>query len=141
MARQATLLVADEIYYNLQGKAILQGIYQTDLVITTDPQPAPQLIFYFIIEGDATDPFRSLEVEVALPGSEPIRRSVRITTTVPAEVVANKGRVFLRYPLLAPALLLRPGRIEAKVIHENGEIVVRTHAIVLTAQPQSEKPN
>jgi hypothetical protein len=121
MARQATLLVADEIYYNLHGKAILQGIYHTDLIIPINPTTVPQLIFYFMMETDAADAFRSLAVEVKLPESTPVRHQVFVTFPVPP----FEGRkVFYRHPLLVQGPTLRPGRIEAKVIHEEGEILV-----------------
>ena len=63
-ARQASVIVADEIYFNLHGKAILQGIYNTDLVIPSDPTAVPRLVFYYMIETDLSDPFHSLSVEV-----------------------------------------------------------------------------
>lgn len=122
MARQATLLVADEIYFNLHGKAIFQGIYHSDLAIPTNPSTAPQLIFYFMMEADVTDPFRSLTVEVTLPESAPVRNPVFVIPPVPS--IAGVTKLFYRHPLLIQGPVLKPGRIEAKVIHEGGEIAV-----------------
>jgi hypothetical protein len=129
--RHASLLVADEIYFNLYGKAILQGIYHHDLGITVDPSSALQLVFFFITETDISDPFQSFAVEVTLPGSEPIRTAVPI---MPAAIVAaanpGKTRLSYRHPLLVPAPVLRPGQIKAKLIHEKGEIIVTAPWIV-----------
>ncbi len=135
MARQATLLVADEIWYNLYGKAILQGLYHGDLVIPTNPSNAPQLLFYFMMETDLSDPFRSLAVEVTLPESDAVRHVVGVTYPIPSTAHEGRTRLFYRHPLLIQAPVLRPGRIDAKVIHEGGEIVVGAPWIVTLATP------
>ena len=136
MSRQATLLVADEIYYNLHGKAILQGIYSNDLVIPQDPATTAQLLFYFIIETDIAEPFQSLFVEITLPGAPPVRNLVFLT---PPQIVTAQAQMFnpprtkytARHPLLIQSPILRPGRIEAKVIHETGEIVLTSPWITI----------
>src|SRR5271165_6847267 len=74
--RQAMVLVADEVFFNLNGKAVLQGIYNSDLVIIDEEIKAPQLILYFMIETDLSEPFQSLAIEITLPGSAPIRQPV-----------------------------------------------------------------
>jgi hypothetical protein len=139
--RQATVLVADEMYFNLWGKAILHGIYQTDLGITTDPSQIPQLVFFFVIETDVSDPFHSLAVEVTLPGSEAIRNEVQIFSpeVMAAAAVANPGRTRLtyRHPFLIPGPKLRPGKIEVRVIHEKGLIAVTAPWISLNAPPKA----
>jgi hypothetical protein len=129
--RHASLLVADEIYFNLYGKAILQGIYHHDLGITGEQSTAPQLVFFFIAETDVSDPFKSFAVEVTLPGNGPIRNDIPL---IPAEIIAaanpGKTRLIYRQPLLVPAPVLRPGRIMAKVIHERGDMIVTAPWIV-----------
>ena len=125
MARQAMLLVADEIYYNLNGKGILHGIYHNDLTINSESAVAPQLIFFFIAETDLNDPFRSLDLEVILPGSEPVRHSVPVMWPIPTNPATfGRSKIFVRWPLLIPTPTLRPGRIEAKVFHDKGEIIL-----------------
>jgi hypothetical protein len=135
MSRQATLIIADEIYFNLHGKAILQGIYNNDLVIPSDPSNAAQLLFYFIIETDITDPFKTLSVEYSLPGSPPARQFIFIP---PVDFVATiaksqpqRTRFMVKHPVLIPGPTLRAGRIEAKVITESGEIPITPQWIVL----------
>jgi hypothetical protein len=140
--RQATVLVADEIFFNLYGKAVLQGIYTTDLIINADPTLATQLVFFFIAETDISDPFRSLSVEVTLPATTPIRQSVPVQWPIPAIAEHGRTRIFVRWPLLIPApLTLHPGRIEAKVIHENGEIEVGAPWILLNPAGPPSKAN
>ena len=133
------MLVADEIYFNLHGKAILQGIYHGDLLIPTVPSSAPQLLFYFMMETEVTDPFRSLTVEVKLPDIPPIRNQVLVTFPIPPSTHEGRTRLFYRHPLLVQAPTLRPGRIEAKVIHDSGEIAVG--APWITTTPVLQKPN
>jgi hypothetical protein len=139
MARQASLLIADEIYYNLYGKAILQGIYGGDLTIAADPSVSPQLIFYFMGETDISEPFQSMAVEVTLPGNPPVRSFVPV---MPPEFIKSisvgRTRLYYKHPLLIQTPVLRPGKIDAKIIHESGEISVGTPWIVLN--PPSETP-
>lgn len=127
MTRTASVLVADEMYFNLIGKAILQGIYHTDLAIPTVPSVAQQLLFYFMVETTVDEPFQTLEVEVSLPESPPIRQPIHVFPAA-ALIAANPERTHLyyRHPMLIPNPSLRPGKIVAKVIHESGEIIVAT---------------
>jgi hypothetical protein len=140
--RQAFLMVADEIYFNLYGKATLQGIYQTDLGIAVDPSIIAQLIFFFVMEADVIDAFHSLAVEVTLPGSDPIRNEVAIfppdITAAAMAATPERTRVTYRHPMLIPTPKLRPGKILAKVIHEKGEITVTAPWISLN---RPLKPN
>jgi hypothetical protein len=133
MSRQAALLVADEIFYNLVGKATLQGVYHSDLVIPTEGSAVAQLLFYFLMETDVADAFRSLSVEVILPGNDPIRHTIPVIWPVTRE--EGRRREFYRHPLLIQNAILRPGRIEAKVIHEAGEIVVGAPWITIAGPP------
>jgi hypothetical protein len=130
VARQASLLVADEIYYNLHGKAILQGIYNGDLVIPSAQSTALQLLFYFMMETDITDPFQTLAVEVTLPEIPPAHNQVLVTYPIPS-IYEGRSRLFYRHPMLVLGPTLRPGRIAAKVIHESGEIIVGAPWIVM----------
>ncbi|MGB7019021.1 MAG: hypothetical protein WBD80_07475 [Xanthobacteraceae bacterium] len=136
--RQAAVLIADEIFYNLQGKAILQGIYHSDLIIPTDPTLAPQLLFFFIIETDVSEPFHSLNVQVTLPGNPPVSNVVFVPPPqlITPHIQPGRTRFYFKHPLLILSPKLRPGKIEAKVIHETGEIPVSTQWIVLSPPTQ-----
>jgi hypothetical protein len=137
MPRQATLLVADEFYLNLHGKAVLHGIYPGDLIIPLDPSNAPQLIFYFTIETDISEPFKSLMTEITLPGAAPVRTPALVA--FPLTGAEGQARLIYRQPVLIPGPTLRRGRIEAKVIHESGEIEVWAPSITLAQRVP--KPN
>ncbi len=145
MPRQATLLIADEIYFNLYGKAILQGIYNSDLVIPTNPSTAPQLLFYFIVETDIADPFHSLSVEVSLPELPPVRNVVPVFPhqffIAQAQAQPERRWITVKHPMIIQGPSLRPGRIEAKVIHENGEIAITPQWITLNPSAQIAKAN
>jgi hypothetical protein len=89
-------------------------------------------------ESDITDPFQSLMLEVTLPGSDPVRQPVPIFPNIVAASNPGRSRFFYRQPLLIPGPTLRAGHIEAKVIHEKGEIVVGSPWIIL--HPSAAKP-
>jgi hypothetical protein len=128
-ARQATILVSDEVTYSLSGKLNIFGTYTADIQIFDDPTPAVQLVFLFIIETDPNDPYQSLELEIALPGMQKNRMAIPVSRLVPSH--SDKMRWCLKYPFLVVSPLLRPGPIEAKIIHEKGEISVAGPTIVL----------
>jgi hypothetical protein len=130
--RQATVLVCDELLISLTGKFTLLGNYTGDISIPTAPATVPQLVFYFIIESDINDVYRSLTLQVALPESFPI---VQLVPIIPQMLTQpNRSRWTMRWPFLVSQPILNPGRIEAKVIHEKGEIIAGTPWIVLASQ-------
>jgi hypothetical protein len=81
---------------------------------------AGQLIFFFIVEGNVSDPFNLLELEIALPGETPVRISVPVHAM---EVLPDRPRTIYRWPLLISPAILIAGPIIAKVIHEKGEML------------------
>jgi len=125
MARQASVLVADEIYYNLSGKAILHGIYHREMKILQDPSTTHQLIFYFMAEADSTDLFESLVAEVTFPGSPAIRENVGLISPEITEDVSCLERALYRHALLVQMPTLRPGRIEVKMVRGAKVMVAR----------------
>ena len=133
--RKATVILCDEILFSLTGKTNLLGCYTGDLSIPADPSPTVQLAFYFLIETDIADPFQSLTIQIALPGAEVI---VQPIPTLPQMVPPGPGRTraTIRWPIVLPQPILRPGRIESKVIHEGGEMIAGMNWIVLANQPQ-----
>jgi hypothetical protein len=130
--RQATVLVCDELLISVTGKFTLLGNYTGDISIPTVPTIVPQLVFYFIIESDINDVYRSLSLQVALPKSPPIVQPLPIILQTPTQ--PDRSRWTMRWPLLVSQPTLNPGRIETKVIHESGEIVAGTPWIVLASQ-------
>ena len=120
MTRQASVLVADDWTTTLSGKITIQGIYGTDLYIPADPFFANQLVFVFITETAPDDPFEKLELYVQMPGGDSRHLPINLSRLV--QGLADQRRWCLKHPLLFTNPILRPGIIEAKVIHEKGEI-------------------
>jgi hypothetical protein len=138
--RQATLLVADDLTYTLTGKLSILGVYQSDIVIPHDPYFVNQLVFFFAIETPPDDPCLSVELVVTLPGDGGERRlSLPVANFVTTP--ADKSRWTIKYPLLFQGLLLHKGQIEAKVIHEKGEISVAAPYVNLQPPVISPAPN
>jgi hypothetical protein len=132
-ARQATVFVADEFTYSLSGKFNVSGVYGTDIQIPSDPFLANQLVFVFIIEASPQDPYQRITLQVTLPGGDSRHFDVPLDRAVAG--AADQRRWTLKYPLLFTTPILRPGLVEAKVIHEKGEIVTAAPFIVLTPKP------
>ncbi len=133
MTRQATVLVSDDLSYSLNGKVNAFGIYINDIVIPRDPTEGIQLIFTFIIETAPDDPYQTLEVAVELPGGDARRMVIDIPGIAPT--VSDQRRWSIKCPLLFARPILKPGYIEAKVIHDSGEIPTAAPAIVLAPPP------
>lgn len=131
--RHASVFICDEILISLTGKYNILGNYTGDIAIPSEPAPAAQLVFLFVIETDVKDLYQSLALQVTLPGSPPIKQAIPVIPQIP--LLPDRPRWSMRWPLLIPQPLLRPGRIEAKVIHESGELTAGTPWIVLAPQP------
>jgi hypothetical protein len=127
------------MYTNMAGKQTLQGIYNSDLGVPKEPSTAPQLVFYFLIETDVDDPFQSMTLEIVLPGEAP--RQIPIAIQFPAaSPPAGRTRQTIRATALVQFPILRAGRIEAKVKHEKGEIIVGAPWISVTKQSAPAAP-
>jgi hypothetical protein len=130
MDRNASVLIADDMTISLVGKINLIGIYTADIIIPTDPLFIPQLLFLFFLETGRDDLFQRIQLQVTLPGQStaPGQPTAVMDVPVPAVAPVPEGRIgyFLRQPFLLQHVLLRPGRIEAKVVHEKGEIYVQS---------------
>jgi hypothetical protein len=120
--RQATILVSDDFLVSLTGKFTIIGIYTGDIGIFSDPSPALQLVCLFIVECDIGDPFQKLTFEIQIPGEQEPRRISQTIITPPA--IPGRSRWILRIPIPLTNVLLKPGQLRGKVIHEKGEIDV-----------------
>jgi hypothetical protein len=138
MDRQASVLVSDELYITLLGKFVVHGVYTTDIVIPTEQTAAPQLIFLFQIGTDIGDLFEKLQVQVTLPGEPPRTMAIPVGPVTPTP---ERTRWLIHWPLLVQQAILRPGRIEVKVIHERGEILVSAPWITLATQGSPIQPS
>jgi hypothetical protein len=134
--RQATMLVADDLLVALNGKLHFSGIYPGDIAIPADPTIVSQLVFYFMVETDLKEPLQSLALEISLPQSEPIRLPGPAIQP-PTVILPGRTRQFYRWPQLVQSVFLRPGKIQAKLIHESGEIIVGGPWVVMATKPEA----
>ena len=133
--RQVSVLVADDALYNLTGKLFLQGVYVTEIIIPSDPANVPQLVFMFLIETDITDPFKSLTLQVTLPGESPVNSFIPILPGASQILPPGRTKIHYRWPLIVQMPVLRQGKIDAKIIHESGELGANAPWIVLASRP------
>jgi hypothetical protein len=138
MDRQASVLVSDDFYISLLGKFVVQGVYTADIIIPVEQIVVPQLIFLFQIGTNVDDLFEKLEVRVTLPDQPPRTMDIQIGPFTP---VPGRTRWLLHWPLLIQQAVLRPGRIEAKVVHERGEILTSAPWITLATQAPPTQPS
>jgi hypothetical protein len=128
--RQASVIVCEDVTYTLSGKMNIQGVFTTDIGIPFEPYIAVQLVFVFLIETSPDDLFQKLELSVELPGGQQsLRHPINIPALRPA--AGDSLRWSLKTPLLFPSVILHPGPIVTKVIHDKGEITTAAPFIVL----------
>jgi hypothetical protein len=101
---------------------------------------AIQLVFVFIVETEPNDPFQSLALHVRLPRGEPKVMQLPLHTFADGKT-DKESRWCLKYPLLYPMPILQQGQIEAKVIHEKGEIICATAPFIVLRPPPPLDPN
>ncbi len=121
MDRQATVLLADDMAVSLVGKINLTGIYTSDIFIPLEAVTVAQLVFLFSLETDLNDQFQHIKLQITLPGEPPKEMNVPI---LPAAYVPGRTRLLMRHPFLIQQVVLRPGPIEARVIHDKGQIEI-----------------
>jgi hypothetical protein len=131
--RKATSIICDDIFYSLAGKMTISGMYTGDIVIPASEFIVSQLVFLFLMECAVEDPFKSLTLEVCLPGATPLRMEVPVAT--PPIMLEGRTQIIARLPFLLSGPILRPGRIDTKVIHEKGEIPTGSNWIVAASPP------
>jgi hypothetical protein len=130
--RQAVVLACDDLLVSLNGKLAISGLYTGDILIPSQPFLLAQLIFLFVIEGTVDDLPKLLTLEIQLPGQPSIQNRIDLPPGG-IQPESERARWTLKMPLRIAPALLSEGRIEAKVIHENGEISARAPWIVKVA--------
>ena len=129
--RHASVLVADELLTSLNGKQVLSGIYTSDIVIPSSGTTTSQLVFFFIIETDIDAPFDEITIELTLPGEPPISiPSPKLAPPLSPGDRKKPSRQILRVPALLNFPRLNAGKIQAKIIHDKGEINVAAPWII-----------
>ncbi len=127
------MFVADDWTTSIGGKISISGVYGTDIYIPMEPYPAIQLVFVFLVETDPNDRFQTLVLQVKLPGEAP--KSMALPLHTFKDGATDQIRWFMKYPFLYRSPVLRRGQIEAKVIHEKGEIICSAAPIIILWEP------
>jgi hypothetical protein len=138
MARYATVLVSEDFWISLVGKFTIQNLFTTDIIIPSEPFVANQLVFLFSLEADMEDPFQQVTLEVTFPHQPPRKLEVPLPPFIP---MPDRTRWVLRWPFLIQNAVLQQGRIDAKVIHEKGELVTAAPWISLGQQAPPVQPS
>jgi hypothetical protein len=126
---QATMLVCDDTRLEITGKGILIGLYVTDMAIPVPSFQTAQLQFFLIFECTLDERPKSLTFEVTLPNQKPVTWFIPIVQDI--KFPEGRDRLVLRQPFQLLNPVLEPGRINARIIHEGGEIELRGPWIVL----------
>ena len=138
MAIQATLLVCDDVRVEWNSKAILIGLYTTDMTIPFEPFIVPQLQFFLIFECGVAERPNKLTLEITLPKQSPIKWEIPLPEMGP--VPEGRTRFFLRQPFAVGNPQLMAGHIVGRVTFDGGEIAVGGPWIMLMQSQQTGAP-
>jgi hypothetical protein len=146
--RTADFFVCDDVLVSMNGKLTLLGIYGTAIVIPSDPTTVGQLFVLFQIGSPITKPFKQLRLQISLPGEQSPRtldvplQSIVSTTGPFYSAPPGQSKLTVRFAFSLAQVVLKPGAMEMKVIHEEGEIYAGKQLIVTAAQaPQLLSPS
>jgi hypothetical protein len=115
-----TLIVSDDLMIALNGKFSILGMYTGDIVIQSDPTTSPQLVCLFLVEGPLETQPHSVAFEIMFPGSTTPRR-METPVSFPTAAMPDRKQWTFKWPFLVSQVVLRPGKIRAKVIFNKGE--------------------
>ncbi|MGO9486764.1 MAG: hypothetical protein ACLPX9_19690 [Rhodomicrobium sp.] len=124
MTVQASLLVSDDLLIALNGKWTIVGVYTGDIVVPSGGLVVPQMVFIFMVRVGVGELFERLEVEVLFPKEAEPRRQVPPLMIDQTAIPKGRKQISLKWPFLISQPTLNPGRIQAKLIHDKGEIEV-----------------
>lgn len=131
---QATLQVCDDVLVSLSGKFNLVGLYTADIGIPIDPTLIPQLAFFFDVSGDLPDRPEKIDLQITFPGGE--SRQITVDAPLPAgPPLQGRTKWHIRAPMLAQNIVLKPGRITARIKHRGEELEVHGAWVVLPSHP------
>lgn len=131
--RKATFFVCDETLVALSGKLTIGGMYTGDIGIPEPEARLNQLVIFVQIETPAERPIQRLSVNISFPGEEKPRTIDGLRGLAPP--LGHDTLVYKR-PFLFQQITLRPGPIEVKVVHEEGEIFAGTQWVIYKAPAQ-----
>jgi len=136
--RQALIFVCDELLISLNGKYTVAGLYTGDIVVPQIPAQLPQLVIMFEITTTVDNPFKTLILQVSIPGESVPRRLDLSPTVQSALTLPTRSMLMYRFPFLIQSVKIQQsGPIEAMIIHEDGELSAGQQWIVTIAEAQA----
>ena len=134
--RKAAFLVCDDVLVSLNGKYFFNGVYTGDIVIPLSELQVSQLVVVFIFSTPIAKPFKTLKLQVQLPG-EQNPRLLDASASLGALLQSGRTLQQFRIPFHIASPILRPGAIEMKILHEEGETLAGRQWIVTAEQAQA----
>lgn len=131
--RKATFFVCDETLVALNGKLTIGGMYTGDIGIAEAEVRLNQLIIFVQIETPAEKPFQRLSINISFPGEEKPRTIDGLRGLSPPP---GHDTIVMKRPVLFQQVALRPGPIEVRVVHEEGEIFAGAQWVIYKAPAQ-----
>lgn len=128
--RKGSLLVCDDLQISINGKWTAYGIYVGDIVIPSDEQLTPQIVFVFTAETSIESPWKSLAFQVLFPGDDVPQKMEVPQDVFPKTLAGERKKIILRSPFLIQNQKLRTGQIRASILDENGELILQAPWIV-----------
>jgi hypothetical protein len=135
ISRDAMFFLCDDVLVALSGKMTIAGMYTSDIIIPNEGIQIAQLVAVFTIRTPMETPFQKLVLQISMPGEE---NPQQIDLSGQSKSASIPGRTTLNYklPFLIGNPILHSGPIEAKVIHESGEMLAGRHWVTTLEQAQ-----
>jgi hypothetical protein len=134
--RKAAFLVCDDVLVSLNGKYFFNGVYTGDIVIPSSELQVSQLVVVFMFSTPIAKPFKTLKLQVRLPGEQD-PRLLDASASLGAPLPSGRTLQQFRIPFHIASPILRPGVIEMKILHEEGETLAGRQWIVTVEQAQA----
>jgi hypothetical protein len=122
---KASVFVCDEVFINLTGKQLAQGIYTTgDITVPGPGARAAQLVFVFWVECALENFPGSATFKVELPNAQPHVVTLPVAQPNPASLIAHPQRKISSFmqPVLVQQPVLNLGAIKSTVIMDGEEV-------------------
>jgi hypothetical protein len=116
--RKASVVVCDELLFNLAGKVTMSGMYtSSDIAIVTPELRIGQLVFFFAVETPIQQPIDEMSLEVIFPNGSPYILQAQIVPANPLLLNSKDRKSYtVRHPFMIQNATLTPGEIKAAVL-------------------------
>ena len=133
-----TMLVADDVRYEHNGKLIIVGAYTTDISIPVEPLLVPNMVLLFSMEAERSERPASISFDVTLPGDQTksLKIPLRWSDGPIPEIYKDRRRWTIKVPFVLGSVSLRTGPIEARAyFDENNSVRLTRFWIQHVPQP------